>query len=204
MRAPGRRRKASGNNAAALPQNPHEGWRHTAKFERRAAVMPPDFAGTQKQACATGAPPVFCCRFLLHPCGCAEVAFFEGMRFRPCVQAEQHPPRKARCRYGRPPAREEGADARLPRFPTVVPLQAEGALPAGGRAGISPLVRGLFDRTWRSSCVPLLAFSVEKSLWLFVGWRFGRRSFGLFVHQGFARPFFRCRILPDRAFSRLP
>ena len=152
----------------------------------------------------TGAPPVFCCRFLLHPCRCAEVAFFEGMRFRPCVQAEQHPPRKARCRYGRLPAREEGADARLPGFPTVVPLRSEGALPAGGHAGSSPLLGGSFDRTWQTSCFPLLAFSVEKSLWLFVGWCFGRRSFGLFVHQGFARPFFRCRILPDRAFSRLP
>ena len=42
-----------------------KGGGHTAKLERRTAVMPPDFSGTIKQACATGAPPVVCW-FLLH------------------------------------------------------------------------------------------------------------------------------------------
>lgn len=59
MRAPGRRRKANGNNAAALPQNPHEGRRayckigtedggYAASPTRRTAAVPQEKGGKRR------------------------------------------------------------------------------------------------------------------------------------------------------------
>ena len=40
--------------------------------------MPPNFWERKNRRVPTGAPPVFCCRFLLHLCGCVGIAFIEG------------------------------------------------------------------------------------------------------------------------------
>ena len=285
MRAPGRRRKASGNNAAALPQNPHEGRRAYGKIGTEDGGHAAGFLGNAKTGVCHGCAACFLLVFLgsrLHGkgsrcnvlrdtlllclcrnlgwrdrksaacpanlCGRAglwvsvykalcrsrlleasvpsRLTFFDrgiiaafrrrGLGRRPSfVQAACPPPACSSLLLPERPAAQrllapECAGQNLfspavpePRPPRQKLRRLPGKVQEAAR-GRPFLVGDLFQQTWRSHRFSPLVPLAGKSLRLFAGWRFGRRSFGLFVYQGFVCPFSRRRILPGRAFFRLP
>ena len=64
MRAPGRRRKASGNNAAALPQNPYEGRRAYCKIGTEDGGYAAGFLGNAKTGVCHGCAACFLLVFI--------------------------------------------------------------------------------------------------------------------------------------------